>query len=590
MSLWDGIKQRRITQVVLSYVIGGWIILQVVDQVVDREVVPRYVYLVALVLFVFGIPAALIIGWNHGEKGHQKAPPSEVVSLFLLALAAVGTGTVVVRDALRIEAAQSGRIELTRMAVLYLEAADEETALVAQGLTEDLIERLSLVPELDVVSRNGSRSVRQAGLALEEAAEVLDVGTILAGEVRRAGDDIAVNVQLRTRDDIRLATVTARGPADDLVRVQENVASQVEEEIRTAMGQEIRLRNTRSEAPNNGAWLAVARGERELERALDADPAEAEAHFDEAEAAFLEATALAGDWAEPWNLLAQASLERGRRQAGDPAAADSLLTRAVALADEALNRDPTSREAVLWRGSALYTRYLQGLARTPVEAEATLEQARSDLERAAETYRLADAYSALSHLYYQVKDLTGAALAARQAYRSDAFLRAGNSVLRRLVVTNYDLGDVEQSREWCGEGYRRFPLDYYFTECRLWLMTMPGVTPDIGYAWALRDSIRDLLDPHGWEGLEPTETLVVAGVIARAGLADSAAAVMDRVPSEPSLEAAMRLLNGQEDRAVELLMEYTAGTAGHFGEGSRLMWWWEPLRGNPDFERLRRLN
>jgi TolB-like protein len=461
--------------------------------------------------------------------------------------------------------------------------------LVGDGLTEDLIERLSLVPDLDVVSRNGSRSVRQAGMPLEEAAEYLDVGSLLQGDVRQSGNDFVVSVQLRTRDDIRLANITARGPTDDLVALQEEVASQVEDQIRSAVGEEIRLRQTRSEAPNNGAWLAVARGERALERAVAGDPGTAEEDFDEAEAAFREAASLAEDWAEPWNRLAETAHQRGSDWAREPEVMDSLFQQAVALAGEALDRDPTSREAVLWRGTALYDRYRRNFIDAPAEAEATLEQARSDLERAAETYGSADAYALLSHLYYQDKDLTGAALAARQAYRADAFLRASRSVLRRLVVTNYDLGDVDQSREWCGEGYRRFPDDFYFTECRLWLMTMPGVDPDVDYAWALRDSVRDLLGAR-WESMESTETLIVAGVIARAGLSDSASAVMDRFPGEPSTEAAMRLLNGQEEQAIQLLMDYTAGTAGHFGEGSRLMWWWEPLRGNPEFERLRRLN
>jgi TolB-like protein len=589
VSLWSDIKQRRITQIFLSYLVGGWIILQVVDQVVDRDVLPRYAYLVALILFGFGIPAALIIGWYHGEKGTQKATSLEVALLSLLTVGAVGSSVIVVQNELRIETARSGQIALTRMAVLYFEGTDEETSLVGDGLTEDLIERLSLVPDLDVVSRNGSRSVRQAGMPLEEAAEYLDVGSVLAGDVRQSGDDFVVSVQLRTRDDIRLANITARGPTDDVVALQEEVASQVEDQIRSAVGEEIRLRQTRSEAPNNGAWLAVARGERALERAVAGDPGTAEPDFDEAEAAFREAASLAEDWAEPWNRLAETAHERGVDWAREPAVMDSLFQETVALAGQALDRDPTSREAVLWRGKALYDRYRRNFIDAPAEAEAALEQARSDLERAAETYGSADAYSVLSHLYYQDKDLTGAALAARQAYRADAFLRASRSVLRRLVVTNYDLGDVEQSREWCGEGYRRFPDDYYFTECRLWLMTMPGVDPDVDYAWALRDSVQVLLGSR-WEGLEATETLIVAGVIARAGLSDSASAVMDRFPGEPSTEAAMRLLNGQEEQAIQLLMDYTAGTAGHFGEGSRLMWWWEPLRGDPDFERLRRLN
>ena len=77
MSLWGQIKQRRITQVVLTYLAGGWMFLAVVDQVVDREVLPVVVYQVALTLYLFGITWALILGWYHGEKGNQQATKTE---------------------------------------------------------------------------------------------------------------------------------------------------------------------------------------------------------------------------------------------------------------------------------------------------------------------------------------------------------------------------------------------------------------------------------------------------------------------------------------------------------------------------------
>ncbi len=66
MSLWAELKQRRITQIVLGYLVGGWIAVSVIDQVVDREVLPLVVYEVALALYLFGILGALIVGWYHG--------------------------------------------------------------------------------------------------------------------------------------------------------------------------------------------------------------------------------------------------------------------------------------------------------------------------------------------------------------------------------------------------------------------------------------------------------------------------------------------------------------------------------------------
>ncbi|MGE3707837.1 MAG: hypothetical protein AB7I13_21390, partial [Vicinamibacterales bacterium] len=65
MGVWKEIKQRRITQIVVTYLATGWMALAVVDQVVDREVLPVVVYSVSLTLYAFGFFAALVIGWYH---------------------------------------------------------------------------------------------------------------------------------------------------------------------------------------------------------------------------------------------------------------------------------------------------------------------------------------------------------------------------------------------------------------------------------------------------------------------------------------------------------------------------------------------
>lgn len=603
MSLWTQIRERRITQILLSYLVGGWIILQVVDQLVDRDVLPRYVYVVALILFGFGIPAALVIGWYHGEKGDQRVAPLEVALLGVLALAAGASAFWVVRDARVLLRAQEGGVELNRIAVLYFTGEDEETTLVGAGLTEDLIARLSRVPELDVISRNGAREVRDREMGVYEAGEYLDVGALLEGDVRRSGDELVVAVRILTRDDVRLGNVSVWGPADDAVALQNAVSAEVEEAFRSRLGKEIRFRESRSAAPNNGAFLALARGEQALQRALSAsdqgDDIEAAARFQEGERALEEASELAEDWAEPWLLRSRSVYERARRTAETPEDAARFLDESVRLADGALDRDPTSAEALNRRGTARYVRFLMGLDETPEARSETLRLAQEDLEAAVERDNtLAEAYSTLSHLYYQVEDPASAALAAQRAYETDAFLTAADAVLRRLFSANYDLARTDRAREWCLEGRRRFPLDHFFLECQLFVMTMDGADPQPFRAWEIFDSIRDLT-AGGWEAVEPWELQVVGGILARAGLADSASAVMARGHRGPRedptgellpLEAAMRLLNDQEGEALSLLQEYTADAAGHFGQGQSLHWWWRKLEGNPDFERLRRLN
>ncbi len=70
MGLWNDIKERRVTQIFFTYLVGGWLVLQVVDQVVDRDVLPGWVYWSALIVFAFVVffVIKLIMGVRVSEE------------------------------------------------------------------------------------------------------------------------------------------------------------------------------------------------------------------------------------------------------------------------------------------------------------------------------------------------------------------------------------------------------------------------------------------------------------------------------------------------------------------------------------------
>ncbi len=97
---------------------------------------------------------------------------------------------------------------------------------------------------------------------------------------------------------------------------------------------------------------------------------------------------------------------------------------------------------------------------------------------------------------------------------------------------------------------------------------------------------------------ESTGMILIGGVMARAGQADSARALwrearvgsdVDEQRELRSLEAAMRVLVGDHDEAVDLLEQYVMVNPGHFSSNSRLHWWWHDLVGRSDFEQLRKI-
>lgn len=603
MSLWSELKQRRITQVVFAYLAGGYLVLTVIDQVVDREVLPLVVYQVALTVYLVGILAALIVGWYHGELGEQKAPLKEIVMLSIVGIIALGTSAVVIRNAMDEATLENALIDagtdLRRLAVLYFEDGSRDGSLqaVAEGITEGLIDNLVTVRELDVKSRNVSREVREMGdVPIDSIASHFGVGAVIDGSVTRSGDDISVTVRLlEGTSGAPLSRETYSWPADSLASVGSELAAEVANVLRRQIGGEIRVRESRRNAPNSAAWLQVARAERYLkdaERAVVAGDVDAlVAAFDAADTELAAAQESAPEWAEPLVLRARVAYEWYVLLGGNIEELIETLDLAVEYATAALALDPNNAGALEWRGTALYRRWLTRWD-DGADADAVLAQAQADLER-AETLdpSRASVPSTLSHLLYQVDDWSGAFMSARRAYQQDAFLDVADGVLWRLYTAAYDLGEFEDAQQWCEEGYDRFPHNFRFVQCRIYLMTMPDAEPDIELAWDLYAELEGVLTERPGYHAAQAKTMI-GGIIGRAGLPDSANAVFQsaRVDRDVdpdmeimSLEAAMRSVMGDAEGAITTLERFMVGNEYH-APGRH--WWWESVEGDPRFERL----
>jgi TolB-like protein len=600
LSLWSEIRQRRITQFVVAYLAGGWMVLAVFDQVVDREVLPLVVYQVALTLFLFGIGGALIMGWYHGEKGEQQAPMTEIAMLALLAAAAVGASGVVVRNAVGDARLQDVLADdLREIGVLYLVdlSRDGSMQAVADGITEGLITTLSGVRELDVSSRNAAREARDLGdVGPDSIAAVLGVGTLIDGTVDQSGDEIQVSVRLlEGRSGAAMFRETFSWPVADVADIGSALAEEVANVLREQLGSEIRLREVEAAAPNAATWLQVARAERYIKDAdqavLDGDVDALIEALDAADSELASAQEAAPEWAEPLVLRSQVAHD-WYILAGSTEELFETLELSVEYADAALALDPDNAAALERRGTALYRRYLTQADEDDV-LDDLLVRAQSDLER-AETLDpdRASANSTLSHLYYQIDDWVGAVLAARNAYEQDAFLDVADGVLWRLYTASYDLGNLEEAEESCLEGRRRFPQSFRFIQCQIFLMTMPGSTPDTDLAWALYDELQPLLTERPEYFAAQARTLI-GGILGLAGLPDSADVVMREARLDAELdpdrellaiEAAMRGGMGDVDGSIAALERFMLANDAH-APGEH--WWWRNLAGNPDFERLR---
>ncbi len=491
----------------------------------------------------------------------------------------------------------------SRVAVLYLADASEGNKLgyLATGLTEALIDRLSAIPQLQVSSKNASALYENTNAPRDSIARALNVGTLVDGSVEQRGDQISVTVKLEdaSGSDFRRATFSV--PAASPLALKDTLASRVATFLRERLGQEITLRDERAGTTNTTAWTMLQRAKL-MARAGDSARAANDTgtmlrKFAQADSTLAAAEQVDPNWVAIPILRGTIDYHTSRFYSGDQRLVNEWDDKGLVHAQTALQIAPRNADAMELRGTLRYWRWLMATEPDPLTAKALLDSARADLETSTQiSPNQPEAWSVLSHLYYQYNDVVSAKLAARRAYDEDAYLSEADLIVWRLFTTSYDLEQFPDGVHWCDVGAVRFPANPRFVECKLLLMGTPAVTPNVAQAWRMADSLVKLSAGPDRPFARLNGTALVAGAIARAGLKDSAAHVLTRIDDRADIDptkdvtqtiAMTWVLLGDTDKAIKALALYlSANPARAVGFDDEHSWEWRSIHDDPRFQAL----
>jgi TolB-like protein len=435
--------------------------------------------------------------------------------------------------------ADAGGLDRHTIAVLYFEdqSPKHDLGYVADGFTEALIDQLSQVPGLNVISKGGAGAWRDSSLAPDSIARALQAGTLVQGRVEPTEGD-RIRVQIWLVDGNSGADLGKRAsferPESDLVGARDSLAAQAADLIRQQLGQEVNLRGQQEGTRSTAAWSLVQRAEllrKSGEAAAEkGDTLAFQRAFQASDSLLAQAERLDPKWADPIVARSRLAYLRSRHYLSDPIAAGKWIQMGLGHAGRALAISGNNADALELRGNLQYWKYLLRLEQDPAAATALRNKARNDLEQATRLRPTqAGAWASLSHLYGNDPNAsqTDVVLAARRAYESDAYLANAPKIVERLFYASYDLDQSVDAAHWCDEGKRRFPNEPAFTTCQLYLMTMRGQNADPAKAWQLAQSeaLSKELVGGSPEFQQAEARIMVACVLARAGLKDSARAV-----------------------------------------------------------------
>ena len=487
----------------------------------------------------------------------------------------------------------------TRIAVLYFDDFSEENDLdyLASGFTEAVIHELSQVQALHVISRNGVKPYRESPIPLDSIARAFSVGTVLEGSVMGSRELLRVTVQMtETASMTHLASLSWDRPWGDWLAIVDEIVSEISREFREQLGVEIQLRERQARSANPRAWelLQLAEQLRDDHRPqwMAGDVPAAERTLRRADSLLASAVSLDPAWVEPVLHRGWVASELAALLGPTPGVYhEGWTNRGLQFATEALGIEPGNPEALELQGTLRYRSWQAAESGDPD----LLAAAEQDLRDAVQSNpSLASAWATLSGLLEDANGEFGAAKhAAERAYQEDAFLTNALEVVFRLSSTSLELEEFEDAVYWAKEGRRLFPDAVDFVALELGIMTA-GTEPNVPLAWELVTLGERLTSPQHRALFGSALKMQVAAVLARAGLRDSAEAVIQRTrsgaPSDPEAwipydEAHAWLLLGERDealRALGLYLEASPQEKSYIAEDP----WFRDLRDDPRFAKL----
>ena len=244
---WSELKSRRLVQWTLTYLAAAWLVFQIVGVLAQGFAWAVVLLRVTAVVLAMGFFAALVIAWNHGEKGRQRITAIEL-GLLAAILAAGSIGLVLLRrsgsrpaDAAAVVPAlpPANSIAVLPFAGMS-DAADSDY--FSDGITEDLINALSRMPQLRVIGRTSVFAFRDTQLSADDVAEQLHVRRLLTGSVQRAGDRVRIRVELvNAPDGAVLWSETFDRNLQDIFAVQDEISRAVVGRLNLTLAEDQRL-------------------------------------------------------------------------------------------------------------------------------------------------------------------------------------------------------------------------------------------------------------------------------------------------------------------------------------------------------------
>ena len=267
MSLYSELKRRNVLRVGVAYLAASWLLIQILETLFPIYDVDETSIQVVVSILGIGFIPVLIFAWvfewtPQGLKkdsevdrdagttpGGSKAFDRVVIIVLALALGYFAIDKFVldptrdaeiietVRERARTEALYESYGDKSIVVLPFVNmSADPDQEYFSDGLSEELLNLLSRIQGLRVISRTSAFSFKGKDIDIPTVAEKLNVDHVLEGSVRKSGDKVRITVQLiDARTDSHLWSETYDRTLDDVFAIQDDIAAVVVDQLKVTL-------------------------------------------------------------------------------------------------------------------------------------------------------------------------------------------------------------------------------------------------------------------------------------------------------------------------------------------------------------------
>ena len=343
------LKRRRVLKTAALYVAIAWAATEMLGFLLPALGFPGWTITIVAILFVLGFPVVIFLAWffDVNADGIRRTEPSSArgkltisVAATILIVSTAGLFYLIYPNGSEVGAQAIARVfdpPDNSIAVLpFVNMSDDpRNQYFSDGISEELLHRLTRNGHLWVTARTSSFQYRDKTLDVRTIGEQLNVAKILEGSVRKAGDRVRITVQLiNTKDGYHDWSESYDRELTDIFQIQDDIADSVSDELTVKMAvasREITTAAVQSFSGDLTTYDGYLRARHLLHR--DAKP-DVPGSIELLE----EVVASDPEFAAAWLSLADAYA----KSASSSGAADSLVLNA---ARKALEADPSMGEA-----------------------------------------------------------------------------------------------------------------------------------------------------------------------------------------------------------------------------------------------------